>query len=175
MRAIVALIMVMLTAGCSSLSTAPVFEELQPVHSPDAAVVTVFRTAESPLYMLRSAPVHVAGAESVSLPRGSFHPYVLDPGQYRFLSKTFDAASECVLHVDLRAGRQYFLEVVPNNEAVGKLLTDSFIWMARVAATEQITTLSVGEYNQLCQGMFAFVPIPHDIAMGKLPGLKLVE
>lgn len=175
MKAILLCMVLSLTAGCSTLSTAPKYGELPIARPDDAGVVSVFRTTESPLYLLRSAPVYVNYGSKVSLPRGSFHTYVLSPGRHSFVTKTFDANSECVLGVDINKGGEYFIEVVPNSPAAQKLLTDSFIWMAEVAITERITSLSVGEYNERCEGMFAFIPTPREIALQKLSGLRQAE
>jgi hypothetical protein len=175
MRGVLLWLLLSLTTGCASLSNSPTYHEAAITRSADAAVVTVFRTGESPLYLLRSAPVYVNGASKVSLPTGSFHAYVLNPGRYRFVTKTFDANSECVLDVDLHQGVDYFIEVAPNSAAVQQLLTDSFIWLAEVSITERITSLSVGDYNQLCEGMFAFIPTRGEIALQKLSGLRQVD
>ena len=164
---------VIFTTGCTTLS-ATKFSEAPLPQAEDKAVVTVFRTEESMLYMLREAPVYLSGSGPVNLPRGAFHRYVLYPGNYQFMTKTFDANSECVLDVALHKNKQYYIEVAPNNAAVQQLLTDAFIWMAKAAITEQITTLSVGEYNQRCEGMFAFVPTQEAPALQKLPELRQV-
>lgn len=175
MRLVYLSLLMVFTTGCSSLSSSPKFQDVQEQRSDQQAVVTIFRTEESVLYMLRNAPVHVSGSYEVSLPRGSFHSYELSPGKYRLLTKTYDANSECIMNIELSKNDQYFIEVVPNTEAVQGLMTDSFIWVAKVAITERVTTLSVGEYNQLCEGMFAFVPTRADVARQKLRDLRQVD
>lgn len=162
--------LIFIFGGCASLGEK--YSDYNHEKAVDTAKVTFFRTSESKLYFARSAPVYIDEKKCFSMPIGGFTSVFLQPGNYRFMTTTFDAPSKCVINARLNAGTEYFVEVRPNTSAAMELMLMSLASSAALSASNN--TYFPGFYGseEDCKGMFIFLPKRDSDMESKMDNLK---
>ncbi len=148
-------------SGCAS--TGARYEDMKSTLSkvPDDSVRIFFlRTHESSLYLLRDARIRIDDKPVGGLGKGNFLFKDVTPGRLKLTVDMWDIPGDCTLHLNAKAGEEYYFEVTPR--------TDSLIAFLAGGA---IGNAIEGSWKD-CGGAFAFQVHTKEFAEHNLSSLR---
>ncbi len=172
MRPLILCVLIVLTTGCMSgyRATGPLFSELveSVEEAPsDKSRITLFRTNEYSLYFGRAASIKQNDNEIAQVPKGSFTYLDIEPGSQKIYAETWDYPGICGYNVNAEIGKNYFFEVMPRKESIGKGLLISTGGLIGISIAENMEVI-----DEKCRGLFAVVPVEKELAMEKIKLLR---
>jgi hypothetical protein len=155
-----------LLAGCVSGPSYKEAKNTLPKLEEGKARLIVYRTKESKLYIAKSAPITINGAELGKVGYGGFSFKDVSPGSYTLKTTAWDWPGSCEISFTITgADKTYFFEVKPREESYEAFKKGSIIILPEITGLISAANESKGK---VCGGLFSLGPTEFKKASAQL-------